>query len=140
VLLIAEYLNTTSFLYFPLAYLLFVKVHGDDEIGTLRLTMYGSDADILVMSPAEYQLACLMKEPTPVDLGNFVLSPMPGTLISFAVKVSSVQAKSHLLTTETYVYIMIGLTSQLAGGRRRRDGARVVCSRGDENAKCHSFA
>ena len=102
--------------------------------------MYGSDADILVMSPAEYQLACLMKEPTPVDLGNFVLSPMPGTLISFAVKVSRVQAKSHLLPTKTYVYIMIGLTSQFAGGRRRRDGARVVCSRGDENAKCHSFA
>lgn len=55
----------------------------------LKLTMYGSDADILVMSPEEYKLACHMNEPKPVDLGNFVLSPMPGTLISFAVKVSS---------------------------------------------------
>jgi len=63
-----------------------LQVHGDDEIGTLKLTMYGSNADILVMSPAEYKLACHMKEPTPVDLGNFVLSPMPGTLVSFAVK------------------------------------------------------
>jgi len=63
-----------------------LQVHGGDEIGTLKLTMYGSDADILVMSPAEYKLACHMKEPTPVDLGNFVLSPMPGTLVSFAVK------------------------------------------------------
>ncbi len=49
--------------------------------------MYGSDADILVMSPDEYKLACHMKEPKEIDLGNFVLSPMPGTLISFAVKV-----------------------------------------------------
>ena len=53
----------------------------------LKLTMYGSNAGILVMSPAEYQLACHMEEPKPVDLGNFVLSPMPGTLISFAAKV-----------------------------------------------------
>eukprot|EP00579_Thalassiosira_antarctica_P001903 CAMPEP_0201870296 /NCGR_PEP_ID=MMETSP0902-20130614/3447_1 /ASSEMBLY_ACC=CAM_ASM_000551 /TAXON_ID=420261 /ORGANISM="Thalassiosira antarctica, Strain CCMP982" /LENGTH=850 /DNA_ID=CAMNT_0048395887 /DNA_START=152 /DNA_END=2704 /DNA_ORIENTATION=- len=63
-----------------------LQVHGDDEIGMLKLTMYGSNADILVMSPAEYQLACHMEEPIPVDLGDFVLSPMPGTLISFAVK------------------------------------------------------
>lgn len=49
--------------------------------------MYGSDAAIVVMSLPEYQLACHMKEPEPLDLGNFVLSPMPGTLISFAVKV-----------------------------------------------------
>ena len=53
----------------------------------IKLTMYGSEADILVMSPAEYQLACHMKEPIPIDYGNFVMSPMPGTLISFAVKV-----------------------------------------------------
>ena len=43
--------------------------------------------DILIMSPGEYQLACHMNEPKEKDLGNFVLSPMPGTLISFAVKV-----------------------------------------------------
>ena len=63
------------------------KVHGDDETGLLNVTMYGADVDILVMSPDEYQLACHMNEPKPKDLGNFVLSPMPGTLISFAVKV-----------------------------------------------------
>lgn len=49
--------------------------------------MFGADADVLVMSPAEYQLACHMLEPAPLDLGDFVLSPMPGTLVSFAVKV-----------------------------------------------------
>jgi hypothetical protein len=63
------------------------KVHGEDEVGTLKLTMYGADADVLVMSLAEYQLASHMLEPAPLDLGDFVLSPMPGTLVSFAVKV-----------------------------------------------------
>lgn len=65
----------------------YLQVHGDDEVGTIKLTMFGSDAEILVMSPDEYQLARHMNEPKEVDLGNFVLSPMPGTLISFAVKV-----------------------------------------------------
>lgn len=64
-----------------------LQVHGDDEVGTIKLTMFGSDAEILVMSPDEYQLARHMNEPKEIDLGNFVLSPMPGTLISFAVKV-----------------------------------------------------
>lgn len=68
-----------------------IKVHGDDEIGVLTLTMYGSDVNVIVMSPTEYQLSCHMKEPEPVDFGNFVLSPMPGTLISFAVKVRITQ-------------------------------------------------
>ncbi|KAL3826677.1 hypothetical protein ACHAXA_001200 [Cyclostephanos tholiformis] len=63
-----------------------LQVHGEDEIGTLKLTMYGADADVLIMSPAEYQLACHMLEPAPLDLGDFVLSPMPGTLVSFAVE------------------------------------------------------
>ncbi len=52
----------------------------------MAVTMYGADVDVLVMSRAEYELARLMKEPIPKDFGNFVLSPMPGTLISFAVK------------------------------------------------------
>ncbi len=57
--------------------------------------MYGSDADVLVMSRAEYELSRHMNEPKPVDLGNFVLSPMPGTLISFAVKVRVANVSCH---------------------------------------------
>ena len=56
----------------------------------LKLTMFGLDADILVMSRGEYELACHMNKPIPKDFGNFVLSPMPGTLISFAVEVSAI--------------------------------------------------
>ncbi len=68
------------------------KVHGEDEIGKLILTMYGSDVGVLVMSPKEYQLSCHMHEPEPIDFGDYVLSPMPGTLISFAVKVGMLNA------------------------------------------------
>ena len=64
-----------------------LQVHGEDEIGMLKLTMYGADADVLVLSPPEYRLACHMLEPMPLDLGDFVLSPMPGTLVSYAVEV-----------------------------------------------------
>lgn len=53
----------------------------------LTLTMFGSDVDVLVMSPKEYELSCHMHVPKPLDFGNYVLSPMPGTLMSFAVKV-----------------------------------------------------
>lgn len=65
-----------------------LQVHEEDETGTLKLTMFGKDVDVMVMSRGEYELATLMKEPIPKDWGNFVLSPMPGTLISFAVEVS----------------------------------------------------
>eukprot|EP00804_Cyclotella_cryptica_P023042 CCRYP_000298-RD/>CCRYP_000298-RD protein AED:0.06 eAED:0.06 QI:5/1/1/1/0.75/0.6/5/498/883 len=63
-----------------------LQIHEEDETGTMKLTMFGSDAHVMVMSLGEYELARLMKKPIPKDWGNFVLSPMPGTLISFAVK------------------------------------------------------
>jgi hypothetical protein len=52
--------------------------------------MFGKDVDAMVISKGEYELATLMKEPIPKDWGNFVLIPMPGTLISFAVKVRQI--------------------------------------------------
>jgi propionyl-CoA carboxylase alpha chain len=63
-----------------------LQVHGEDETGTISITMYGSDSDVLVMSREEYELSQHMNEPKEPDLGDYVLSPMPGTLISFAVK------------------------------------------------------
>ena len=47
-----------------------LQVHGEDEIGTLKLTMYGADADVLVMSLAEYRLSCHMLTPMPLDSGD----------------------------------------------------------------------
>ena len=48
--------------------------------------MYGADKQCLVQSPREYELSKHMLPPKVVDTSDFVLSPMPGTLISFSVK------------------------------------------------------
>ena len=53
--------------------------------GDLRVQMYGADMICLVQSPREYELSKYMHEPKIVDTSDFVMSPMPGTLISFAV-------------------------------------------------------
>lgn len=47
--------------------------------------MYGADMVCLVQSPREYEFSKHMHEPKIVDTSDFVMSPMPGTLISFAV-------------------------------------------------------
>ena len=39
------------------------------------------------MSEAEYQLTKFMNEPVAIDTSDKLLSPMPGTLISYNVKV-----------------------------------------------------
>ena len=39
------------------------------------------------MSEGEYELTKHMKEPIVTDTSNKLLSPMPGTLISYSVKV-----------------------------------------------------
>lgn len=40
------------------------------------------------MSPEEYKLVQYMKEPKPSDTSDKLLSPMPGALVSYTVKVS----------------------------------------------------
>ena len=80
------------------------KVHGEDKTGTMILTIYGSDSDVLVMSTVEYELSRHMNEPKQVDLSDYVLSPMPGTLISFAVKVS-VLCLFHMAMNRDIIFV-----------------------------------
>jgi propionyl-CoA carboxylase alpha chain len=54
--------------------------------GELCIEMKGADMDILLQSPREYELSVHMHAPVEVDTSDQILSPMPGTLISFAVK------------------------------------------------------
>jgi propionyl-CoA carboxylase alpha chain len=54
--------------------------------GELKVQMYGADMECLVQSPREYELSSYMHLPVVKDMSDFVLSPMPGTLISFAVQ------------------------------------------------------
>jgi len=48
--------------------------------------MYGADMMILIQSPREYELSTHMHVPLEVDTSDMILSPMPGTLVSYAVK------------------------------------------------------
>ena len=54
--------------------------------GEMNIQMYGADMPCLLQSPREYELSKYMHPPKVVDTSDFVLSPMPGTLISFSVK------------------------------------------------------
>ncbi|MDR3439242.1 acetyl-CoA carboxylase biotin carboxylase subunit [Telmatospirillum sp.] len=50
-----------------------------------RLFHAGSLADAVVLSPRAAELAALMPVKTPPDMSKFLLSPMPGLLVSLAV-------------------------------------------------------
>jgi propionyl-CoA carboxylase alpha chain len=54
--------------------------------GNLKVQMYGANSTCLVQSVREYELSKFMHVPKIVDTSDFVMSPMPGTLISFAVE------------------------------------------------------
>jgi len=49
------------------------------------LTHGGAEADVLVMNPRSAELQALMLEKTAADTSRFLLSPMPGLLVSVAV-------------------------------------------------------
>jgi len=50
-----------------------------------RLTHGGAEADVLVMNSRAAELQSLMPEKSAPDTSNFLLSPMPGLLVSVAV-------------------------------------------------------
>jgi propionyl-CoA carboxylase alpha chain len=51
-----------------------------------RLTHAGAQLKIMVLSPRAAELAGHMLEKTPPDLSKFLLSPMPGLLVTVAVQ------------------------------------------------------
>lgn len=63
-----------------------VLEHEDHGIGELWMQMYGAECAILVQSVREHELSKYMHEPVALDTSNLVLSPMPGTLLSYAVQ------------------------------------------------------
>jgi hypothetical protein len=52
------------------------------------MKMFGAEHSVLAMRPLEFQLSRFMKKPKLVDTRDYLLSPMPGSLIRYAVKVS----------------------------------------------------
>ncbi|KAL3910249.1 MAG: hypothetical protein SGILL_007766 [Bacillariaceae sp.] len=63
-----------------------IQIIKEAQSGELKIQMYGADMECLVQSPREYELSVYMQEPEIEDTSDLVQSPMPGTLISFAVE------------------------------------------------------
>ena len=63
---------------------IFVQVERREQ--TYRLFHSGSRSDVLVLTPRAAELMQYMPVKTPPDTSRFLLSPMPGLLVSLAVK------------------------------------------------------
>lgn len=63
-----------------------LQIQNEDNTGLFGVRYEGAALDVLVMTPAEYELSRHMKKPKELDTSDMVLSPMPGTLISYAVE------------------------------------------------------
>ena len=78
---------------------IFVQVERKNQ--TYRLFHGGSQADISIVSPRVAELLHYMPVKTPPDVSKFLLSPMPGLLVSLAVKVGDkVNAGEELAVIE----------------------------------------
>ncbi|MGB5291337.1 MAG: acetyl/propionyl/methylcrotonyl-CoA carboxylase subunit alpha [Lysobacterales bacterium] len=62
----------------------FVQVSRQDQ--TYRLIHGGSQVDVRIVSPKVAELLQYMPEKAPPDMSKFLISPMPGLLVSVAVK------------------------------------------------------
>ena len=57
-----------------------------DNSGLFSMKAAGAKFDIIVLSTDEYKLSKHLKPPKKIDTSNLILSPMPGTLISYSVE------------------------------------------------------
>ena len=67
-------------------FLFVTQVLGEDASGQFKVQMYGADTMCLLQSPREYELSRHMQPPVILDTSEYVLSPMPGTLVSYSVE------------------------------------------------------
>lgn len=65
-----------------------LQIGNEGNTGSFSMTYEGATFEVIVMSLKEYELSSHMKEPKKVDTSDLILSPMPGTLISYSVEVS----------------------------------------------------
>ena len=78
-----------------------IQVVREMGTGEYKLQMHGADRTVLIQSLLEYSYSRHMKEPAVVDTSNLVQSPMPGTLISYAVSTGDhVEMGEELCTVE----------------------------------------
>ena len=78
---------------------IYVQVEREDQ--TYRLFHNGSQADVRVITPKVAEFMQYMPVKTPPDMSNYLLSPMPGLLVSLAVEEGqSVNAGEELVVLE----------------------------------------
>lgn len=78
-----------------------IQVLTECTTGEYEMQMHGSEQKMLIQSLREYELSAFMHVPLKADTSNKVLSPMPGHLISYAVKVGDeVQPGQELCIVE----------------------------------------
>ncbi len=78
---------------------IFVQVERQNQ--TYRLSHGGSQADVNIVSPRVAELLHYMPVKAPPDMSKYLLSPMPGLLVSLAVKVGDkVNAGEELAVIE----------------------------------------
>ena len=61
------------------------QVIKETVIGEIHVQMYGANMPVVVQSLREFELSKHMKEPPKLDTSDIIPSPMPGTVVSFAV-------------------------------------------------------
>eukprot|EP00980_Cylindrotheca_fusiformis_P016457 scaffold4903_cov125-Cylindrotheca_fusiformis.AAC.4 len=62
-----------------------IQVLNEDMTGELNIQMYGANMPCVIQSEAEYEMSKHMHPTKTVDTSDLVMSPMPGSLISFSV-------------------------------------------------------
>jgi propionyl-CoA carboxylase alpha chain len=63
-----------------------LQVLTDDMDGDMKIQMLGAEMQCLVQSQREFELSQHMHPPILEDTSDLVMSPMPGTLISFSIQ------------------------------------------------------
>jgi propionyl-CoA carboxylase alpha chain len=78
-----------------------LQILGDDATGEFIVQMYGADSKVLVQSVREYELSQHMHVPVELDTSDLIMSPMPGTLVSYAIQAGDyVEAGQELCIVE----------------------------------------
>ncbi len=65
-----------------------LQIQPEESTGVFEVTYQGANFEALVMTPEEFKMSQHMLEPKEIDTSNLILSPMPGTLMSYSVEVS----------------------------------------------------
>jgi len=63
-----------------------IQILKETNTNEITIQSFGCKLPIMVLSPSEYKLSQYMHEPIMIDMSQYLLSPMPGMLISYAVK------------------------------------------------------